>query len=145
MYSYSRALLYAITVWGITFLLTFFIYPSQPANLVLFTTLRMLILALLSVFFTVMYFREGEEHLLRDGFKLGAIWLATALLFDQGPFVLGPMHLSFLEYMKEIGISYLLCPIITLGAGFLLTADKSSVMDSEGPGYKSRQGSAPTR
>ena len=99
MYSYARAVLYAIILWGMVFLTTFFMYPLRADNLMLFAGFRMLVQALLSVFLTVMYFRDVEEHLIRDGLKLGVILMATSILLDQGPFVWGLMHFSFLNYL----------------------------------------------
>ncbi len=138
MYSYPRAVLYAIILWGMIFLATFLIYPLRTDSSLLFGTIRMLIMAFLCVFLTIMYFRDVEEHAIRDGVKLGGIWLVTGILLDQGPFVWGLMHLSFLDYMADTGISYLLYPLVTVGAGFLLSADKSIVEDSEASEHMSR-------
>ena len=143
MYSYARAVLYAIILWGMVFLTTFFMYPLRADNLMLFAGLRMLVQALLSVFLTVMYFRDVEEHLIRDGLKLGVILMATSILLDQGPFVWGLMHFSFLNYLADTGLSYLLYPIVTVGAGFLLSADKNVVEDSEASGYGQKPLSPP--
>lgn len=137
MYSYPRAILYAIILWGMTFLATFLIYPVRMDNLMLFVTLRMLVMVVLCVFLTVMYFRDVEEHLIRDGIKLGAIWLATSILLDQGPFVWGLMQLSFVDYLVDTGLSNLIYPVVTIGAGLLLSADKSTVEDSEASRWSS--------
>ncbi len=138
MYSYPRAILYAIILWAMTFLVTFLIYPVRTDNAVLFVTLRMLTMVVLCVFLTVMYFRDVEEHLVREGITLGAIWLVLGILLDQGPFVWGLMHLSFLDYLVETGISNLVYPVITVGAGLLLSADKSTVEDSEASRWASQ-------
>lgn len=135
MYSYPRAILYAIILWAVTFLSTFFIYPLRVESPMLFASLRMLILALSATALTVMYFRDVEEHLIGEGIKLGAIWLLIAIALDQGPFVWGLMRLKFLDYLIDTGLSYLIYPIVTLGAGLLLSADKSSVEDSEASGH----------
>lgn len=143
MYSYPRAILYAIILWGMTFLVTFLIYPVRTDSATFFVTLRMLTMVFLCVFLTVMYFRDVEEHLVRDGIKLGAIWLLVSILLDQGPFVWGLMHLSFLDYLADTGISTLVYPLITVGAGLLLSADKNTVEDSEASGRWSRPSSTP--
>jgi len=137
MYSYPRAILYAIILWAVTFLATFLIYPLRSENPMLFASLRMLILALSAMALTVMYFRDVEEHLIGDGIKLGAIWLLIAIALDQGPFVWGLMRLKFLDYLVDTGLTYLIYPIVTFGAGLLLSADKSTVEDSEASGHLS--------
>jgi EamA domain-containing membrane protein RarD len=131
MYSYARAFQYALILWGLTFLFTFLIFSPGGGNTVLFTTLRVLTIVLLSVLLTVMYFRDVDEHLVRDGFRLGLIWLATGVLLDQGPFVWGLMHLSFAEYLMDSGLGYLTCPTVTVGAGLLLSTEKDMIEDSE--------------
>ncbi len=45
------------------------------------------------------------------------------------------MRLKFLDYLIDTGLSYLIYPIVTVGAGLLLSADKSSVEDSEASGH----------
>ncbi len=131
MYSYARAIVYAMILWGTVFLITFFLYPLRAENPVFFVTVRMLVMALLSVALTAMYFRDVEEQLIRDGLKLGVLWLVASILFDQGPFVWGLMRLSFVDYLMDTGLGYLLYPIVTIGAGYLLSTDKSIVEDSE--------------
>jgi EamA domain-containing membrane protein RarD len=138
MFSYPRAILYAIVLWTVTFLLTFFIYPLRTESIMLFATLRTVAMVLTSVILTVMYYRDVEEHLVRDGVRLGAIWLVVSLVLDQGPFVWGLLHLSLLDYLADTGLSHLIYPIITIGAGLLLSADKSTVEDSESSGPQAR-------
>jgi hypothetical protein len=113
------------------FLVTFFIYPLRANTPMLFATLRMIAMALLSVFLTVLYFRDVEDRLIRDGFRLGFLWLIVSIVLDQGPFVWGLMRLSFPAYLADYGLGYIIYPIITVGAGFLLSADKNIVEDSE--------------
>ncbi len=138
MYSYPRAILYAIILWGLTFLAGFFIYPLRAENPMLFASVRMVIVALISMVLTIMYFRDVEDHLIRDGIKLGTIWLLATIILDQGPFVWGLMQFSFVDYLADTGVSHLIYPIVTIGAGFLLSADKNTVEDSEAPEHASR-------
>jgi hypothetical protein len=131
MYSYPRAILYAIILWGVIFLVTFLIYPLKADALMLFASLRMVAMTLICVVLTVMYFRDVEEHLVSEGAKLGTIWLITSIVLDQGPFVIGLMHFSFVEYVADTGLSHVIYPIITVGAGYLLSADKSTIEEGE--------------
>jgi hypothetical protein len=140
MYSYPRAALYAILLWAVTLLVAFFVYPLRTENLLLFTSIRTLAVALLSMFFTVMYFRDVQQHFLRDGMKLGAMWMVISLALDQGPYVWGSMHLSFADYLADAGSTYLLCPIITTGAGLLLSAERLPARETRFPAPGDAQG-----
>jgi hypothetical protein len=131
MYSYPRAILYAIILWAVNFLFTFFIYPLKAENLMLFASLRMVAMTLICVVLTIMYFRDVEEHLIREGALLGTIWLIASIILDQGPFVWGLLRLSFMDYVADTGLSHLVYPVITIGAGFLLSTDKSTIEEGE--------------
>lgn len=126
MYSYARAGLYAVLLWSVTLLVAFFVYPLRMDNPVLFTSIRTLTVTLLSMVLTVMYFRDVERHFVRDGIKLGFLWLVVSIALDQGPYVWGLMRLSFSEYLADAGFPYLVCPIITIGAAILLSAERET-------------------
>jgi hypothetical protein len=50
----------------------------------------------------------------------GVIWLGINLILDLLLFMEGPMKMPFVDYIVDIGLTYLLIPIITAGFGYLL-------------------------
>jgi uncharacterized membrane protein YpjA len=57
---------------------------------------------------------------LREGIFIGVVWLAINLLIDLPLFSAGPMAMSLSDYTKDIGLTYLIIPIVTVGYGYLL-------------------------
>jgi len=72
------------------------------------------------VLFSVLYFRKIESGFLSESIKPGVVWLAISIVIDLLMFMWGPMKMSFLDYMKDIGFTYLMYPIVTIGFGYLL-------------------------
>lgn len=59
-----------------------------------------------------------QSNFLREGALLGVIWFLISILIDA-PMMLfgGPMLMTFGEYMSDIGITYLIIPVVTMGIG----------------------------
>jgi hypothetical protein len=49
---------------------------------------------------------------------LGLVWLAINLLLDLPLFSYGPMRMSLGDYLADVGLTYLILPAVTVGAGF---------------------------
>jgi hypothetical protein len=63
------------------------------------------------------YLRRASGNLVIQGAKLGLLWMAANWLLDGLMFVSGPMKMSLGQYIKDIGIAYLMIPPITIGLG----------------------------
>ena len=59
-----------------------------------------------------------------SGLKIGLICLAVNFIIDQLMFSAGPMKMAFVDYLKDIGVTYLLIPIIPTGFGSSLEKKK---------------------
>jgi hypothetical protein len=80
-----------------------------------------IVVVLCTVLFSILYLKNAHSHYLKEGILTGAIWLAFNLAIDLVFFMPdSPMHMSFLDYIKDIGLVYLTIPLITIGFGFLL-------------------------
>lgn len=64
------------------------------------------------------YMKSIQSNFLREGALLGVIWFLISILIDA-PMMLfgGPMLMTFGEYMSDIGITYLIIPVVTMGIG----------------------------
>jgi hypothetical protein len=62
------------------------------------------------------YLRRDSAFSVREGFLLGAIWFVMCVLIDA-PMMLfaGPMKMTFGEYMADIGLTYVIFPVVTTG------------------------------
>ncbi len=57
---------------------------------------------------------------LSESIKLGIIWFIISIIIDLLMFMWGPMKMSFINYMMDIGFTYLIYPIVTIGFGSVL-------------------------
>lgn len=78
-------------------------------------------LTLCAVIFALLYFRKAQSDYVRQGVIVGTIWFIMSILVDAPLFLIGgPMLMTFQNYMMDIGLTYLIYPIVTIGFGWLL-------------------------
>ena len=74
--------------------------------------------------FANLYFKKVEVHFLKEGFGVGLVWFAISIAIDLLMFMWGPMKMTFADYMMDIGLTYLMIPIITVGFGLFIEKKK---------------------
>jgi hypothetical protein len=121
MKSLKLSFFYGFLLWLIPFIVGFVIYPLRGPNRALFETIMPLTLTIGVVFFSILYFRKKDREFLIAGIQLGVIALILSILIDLLLFMWGPMKMSFAAYMMDIGLTYLIYPIVTIGFGYLLS------------------------
>ena len=120
MNSIKRTILYGFLLWLIPFVVSIPIFPLKKSQSPLFETIMPVTLTLCVVFFSVLYFRKMNQGFLSEAIKLGIIWFVISIIIDLLMFMWGPMKMSFINYMMDIGFTYLIYPIVTIGFGYLL-------------------------
>jgi hypothetical protein len=120
MKSIKSTLLYALAVWVIPFVVAMFIFPIRESNRPLFESIMPVVLCIAVVIFTILYFKKVETNFLNEGILLGIIFFFVSFIIDLSMFMWGPMKMTFGEYISDIGVTYLLMPVITIGFGYFL-------------------------
>ena len=120
MRSLKTALFFGFLNWLLPFVVAFVIFPLKEAGQPLFETIMPVTLTLCAVFFGCRYFRKVDRRFIAEGLKLGTIWFMVSLLIDLLMFMWGPMKMPFIDYMFDIGFTYLIFPIVTAGYGYIL-------------------------
>jgi hypothetical protein len=118
MKAFYKALLYGAGVWAAAFITAMLIFPIHETERPLFESIMPVVLTASTVFFTAVYFSKLEINFLKEGIYLGIIWLIINIGIDMLMFSWGPMKMSFIDYIKDIGLTYILIPVITIGMGF---------------------------
>ncbi len=119
--SLKIVLLYGVLLWLIPFLVSFLVFPFKTIFPPFFETVMAITLTLGGVVFAILYFRRLQGDFLKQGIVVGAIWFAMSVLIDLPLFIFGgPMQMSFANYMLDIGLTYLIYPIVTIGFGYSL-------------------------
>jgi len=118
MQSLKRAFAYGFLVWLLTLLVSMAIFPLKRSWPALFDSIMPVALAMCAVMFANRYFQLCAARSPREGVWLGAIWLVMNWLLDWPLFSNGPMRMSMVNYIADIGLTYLMLPIITVGIAF---------------------------
>ena len=121
MKSTKKALLFGFLLWVIPFVVAFLIFPIRNSDRPLFESIMPVVVVLCVVVFSILYFKVVEKHFSREGIILGISWFIISLAIDLLLFMPdSPMHMSFIDYVKYIGLTYLMIPAITIGVGYAL-------------------------
>ena len=120
MKPFTKLLSFGFLVWLIPFAVSVVIYPLKQTGSPLFETIMPVTLALVGVVFSLLYLKPLKANYLREGWVLGGAFLALSIAIDLLLFMWGPMKMTFADYMIDIGLTYLIYPIITVGFGYLL-------------------------
>lgn len=120
-----KIVLSGFLLWLIPFLFSFLIYPLKTSGSPLFESLMPLILVLFVCIFSYLYLKDIESGILKEGIIIGVIWFLISIIIDLSIFLpSSPMQMSFNNYLSDIGITYLIFPIITISMAKLRHIDK---------------------
>jgi len=120
MKSMKRALLYGLLLWLIPFIVAFFVFPLRESERPLFETIMAVTVTVAVVILAVLYFGKIEAGYLKEAVRIGVLWFLISIVIDLLMFMWGPMKMPFLNYMYDIGFTYLIYPTVTVGFGYLL-------------------------
>jgi hypothetical protein len=121
-----KMLLFGFLVWLIPFVVAAFIYHVRNSDRPLFESIMPIVISVCVVLFSGVYFRKQRGKYLKDGIMIGLVWLAISIAIDLLMFMQGPMKMDFVDYVKDIGITYLMIPIITIGMGYVIEKKQTS-------------------
>lgn len=120
MKSMKKVLLYGFLVWLIPFIVSFLIFPLKSSNRALWESIMPIVIGGTTVTFAVLYLNKLKGSFFKEALLAGVIWLGINLILDLLLFMEGPMKMPFIDYIADIGLTYLLIPTITVGFGYLL-------------------------
>jgi hypothetical protein len=121
---YKEVVVSGIAIWAVTFVAALAIFPLRTEERALFESIMPVVLTSATVVASIRYFMQTEsrQDQLRHGIVLGAAWLAINLALDAVMFSRGPMQMALGDYVKDIGVTYVLIVVITTGFGYLTDA-----------------------
>lgn len=126
MYSLKKSFLFGFLVWLVPFAVAFLIYPMHESNRPFFESIMPVAITLSVVLFTFLYFKNVEKDMRGEGVKLGLIFLFMSLVIDLILFMPeSPMHMSFPDYLADIGVTYLMIPVLTVGMAYTIDRERN--------------------
>ncbi len=116
MTSMGKALLFGFLVWLVPFAVASAIFPIRETSRPLFESIMPVAIAIIVVPLSVVYLRRIRRRVRREGLRLGLLWFVECLAIDA-PLMLfgGPMYKTVPDYIADIGVAYLMIPVITIG------------------------------
>lgn len=125
MNKYLKIVIFGFLVWLIPFIVSFFIYPLKTAGNPLFESIMPLVLTIMVVLLAYFYLKTLKTDFIKEGIFIGVSWFLINIIIDLILFLPpSPMQMTFTNYMMDIGITYIIIPVITIGMG-LIAENKS--------------------
>ncbi len=119
--SLRTVIFYGVLLWLIPFIISVIVFPTKTAFPPFFETIMAVTVTICVVLLALLYFKPVTSDFVRVGAIIGIIWFVISVLIDLPLFLFGgPMQMSFQNYMMDIGLTYLIYPIVTVGFGYLL-------------------------
>lgn len=123
MKQYLKLVLFGFLAWLIPFVASFFFYDKTGhlviADISLFKSIMIITGAATGAILLILYFKKIHERYLYHGILTGIVWLIINWGLDI--LILLPMaKLSIYDYFAQIGLRYLVLPVMCIMAGYLL-------------------------
>jgi len=121
MNKYLKICLFGVIIWLIPFLFSFFIWELHDSNRPLFESLMPVVLTSSVVVMAILHYKKLEKGYFSEGILIGILWFVINILIDMVMFLPeSPMQMSFTNYMMDIGLTYLIIPIVAIGIGYII-------------------------
>jgi len=127
MRSIRRAVLYGVAVWAVPFVVALIIRPLRESDRALFESIMPVAVAAAAAFLGWSYFRRVHSLYAREGILLGLLWMAMSIVFDLPLMLSPPMNWTLAQYFADIGLTYLIIPIVTIAMGVALYSHPETV------------------
>ena len=118
-----KIVLYGIGMWLAPFIVSFLIYPLKQSANPFFEAVMPVVVAATAVLLALHYFKPVKKDCLGEGVLMGVSWFVICIALDLMMFLpASPMHMDLQAYMMDIGFTYLIIPIVTVGMGYIADA-----------------------
>jgi hypothetical protein len=115
MASWRKAILFGVIIWLIPFIVAFIAFPLKESRRSLFESVMPLTLSIVVIACAVSYFSRVKTAFLKEGIRLGVLWFAISVVIDLPLMLNPPINYTLAEYAADIGLTYLMMPVITVG------------------------------
>lgn len=113
-------MVYGAAIWAAVFVVAMLVFPLRANERPLFESIMPVALAAATAVASVKYFSTVSGKYRQTGWRLGVVWLGVNLALDSLMFSWGPMKMTLGYYLKDIGVTYLMIPVIPAAIGYAL-------------------------
>jgi hypothetical protein len=121
MRSYLAIFIFSFINWGIPLITSTFLLSLRQNERILYESIVPIVLSITTVTCTNLYFRYVNSNYAREGLIFGCFAFLIGFILDLLLFNLGPMRITFIDYVKDIGLTSLMIPVIALGIGIAVS------------------------
>jgi hypothetical protein len=115
-----KIVLFGFLVWLVPFLVSFVVFPLKESNRALFESIMPLVLTVVVTTLAYYYLKNINSEYLKNGLIIGGVWYIVSIVIDLCMFMpASPMHMSLGDYMMDIGLTYFIIPVITVGMALI--------------------------
>ena len=114
MSNVRKAMLYGFLIWLFVFGVAFVIFPLREMWRPLFESIMPVAIVLATTAFAHLYLKEIQDRVIREAVIVGFVWFLISLIVDIPLMMTGPMQMPLVEYMADIGVTYLMIPPIVI-------------------------------
>ena len=112
---------FGILIWLISFLVSFVVFPLKESNRPLFESIMPVVLTITVVTFSILFFKRVDKEFMKEGFIVGIVWFTISIVIDLFMFIPeSSMHMPLVDYIMDIGLTYLIILVIPVGFGYML-------------------------
>lgn len=104
------------------------IFPLRATSRPLFESIMPVVIAVWTVFFSILYLIWIDVNFLRERIFIGIVWLLFSIALDLIVFQ-GPLKMPLRDYISDIAITYLIIPTIAIGLGYLMDHPRAAWPD----------------
>ncbi|WP_394747521.1 hypothetical protein [Spongiimicrobium salis] len=115
-----------ILIWMVPFLFGFLLYSETGelnVDIFLFKSIMMINLAIITAFSINVYLGKAALSSLKNSAIVGVLWMLIVLLLDV-LILLPRTTMDSTAYINQIGLRYMIIPIICLSSGYSLMKQK---------------------
>ena len=116
---YLKIGLFGFLLWLIPFLVSVLIFPLRTSQRPLFESIMPVVIAIWTVFFSILYLSGKKSDFLKEGIFIGIVWLLISIVLDIMISIEGPIKMPIWDYVTDIAVTYIIIPTITSGFGYL--------------------------
>ena len=121
---------FGVLVWAIPLVVSLLLSDVRELNRPLFKTIMPVVLTAVVCAFGVLGFIRVRGGFVREGLNMGLTWMFMSVGLDMGLFWEGPMSMPMNEYFTDVGLLYLIDPIVLVAMGVVLKGRFDTLMAS---------------
>ena len=79
------------------------------------------VLTITVAIFSIFFFKRVDKEFMKEGFIVGIVWFTISIVIDLFMFIPeSSMHMPLVDYIMDIGLTYLIILVIPVGFGYML-------------------------